>query len=205
MAFLINKRWQCPVLWSSLLFLVIALALLIGLPWWQEATALEAQWQRDSEQLVRYQRLVATLPVLRQELEQVKNRDDTKAFYFAADTPALAGAQLQTEVQDIIRAAGARPVSTQILPIDTKDHPPRIRIRTQLQGPTHSLLKVLYRIESARPFLFIEQMSIRSAAQDIAQRPTRRTRNSNSTPPKERDELTVRLDIFAYALEVDNS
>jgi general secretion pathway protein M len=173
----------------------------IFVPWWRQLSDMDARLARTHDQVINYQRLVATLPRLQAELKQVRNRDDTKAFYFAAETPALAGAELQAKVQEIIRAAGARPVSTQILPVDENERPLRIRIRIQFQGSTEALLDVLYRIESARPFLFIDQMSLRSSASNVPQRQARSARRgSNSVSPRERDELTLRLDIFGFAL-----
>ncbi len=162
---------------------------------------LDEQLARGTDQLQRYQRLVATLPGLRAELEREQANDDFKAFYFDAETPALAGARLQSEVQEVVRAAGARPISTQILPVDEDEQPPRVRIRTQLQGTTDELLDVLYRIEESRPFLFVDQMSIRSTTPRAA--PVRR--NSRRVVRRSRSQaqvgqLTVRLDIFGYSL-----
>ncbi len=192
---------RCRLLWGVIAMIVLVLVLSILVPWWLQLSQLQDRLDRDQAQLVRYQRLLATLPQLRAELEQVKQRDDTKTFYFSAPTPALAGAQLQSELQDIIRSAGARPVSTQILPVDAREQPPVIRVRLQLQGATAQVFDVLYRIERARPFLFIEQMSLHSAANDVPDPPRPAHQNLRQVPsPRERDELTVRLDILGFVL-----
>ena len=136
-------------------------------------------------------------PALRQALADEQSNDAFKAYYFDADTPAIAGAQLQSEVQDMVRSAGARPVSAQVLPSNEQDDPPRVRVRIQLQGTTEQLFDVLYRVESARPFLLIDQLSIRSQARSNQ----RRGRTARGTPrPDNQDQLTVRLDIFGYFL-----
>ena len=108
--------------------------------------------------------MVSTLPALRSELSRVNNNDDFKAFYFSAATPALAGAELQRKVQDIVSAAQGRLISTQLLPEEKDEQPARVRLRTQIQGSTDTLLQVLYHIEESRPFLFVEQVSVRSSA-----------------------------------------
>lgn len=196
-----SPKSRCLIAWGVPIALGLLAVAAVVIPWWQQYHELNVRLARTRDQIADYQRLVATLPRLRAELEQVRNRDDTKAFYFAAATPALAGAELQGEVQEIIRAAGARPVSTQILPLDEDEQPPRIRIRTQFQGSTESLLDVLYRIEAARPFLFIDQMSLRSSASNVPVRQLRNARGGNvRSPARERDELTLRLDIFGFAL-----
>jgi general secretion pathway protein M len=189
--------WGCIGAWAAALLIPVLLVLAVALPWWQRLQTLDADYARGLDQLVRYQRLVATLPSLRAELAREQANDEFKAFYFDAETPALAGARLQSEVQDMVRSAGARPISTQILPVDEEEQPQRVRIRTQLQGTTDELLDVLYRIESARPFLFVDQMSIRSTS---PRRSTIRRRVSQRRVEQNVGQLTVRLDIFGYIL-----
>ena len=199
-----RDRLSCALAWGLALLVPLLLVASVALPWSQRMNELDEQLARGADQLERYQRLVATLPSLRAELEREQANDDFKAFYFDAETPALAGARLQSEVQDVVRTAGARPISTQILPVDKDEQPPRVRIRTQLQGTTEELLDVLYRIEEARPFLFVDQMSIRSTTPRAA--PVRRNSRRvvrRSPSQAQVGQLTVRLDIFGYSLGAD--
>jgi len=192
----------CSLFWLSVLLLPLALGLSIGLPWWQHAVALDEQIVDARAQLERYQRLVATLPDLRDALAREQENDDFKAFYFDAATPALAGAQLQRDVQEMVRGAGARSISAQILPVDAEEVPPRIRVRIQMQGTTDQLLDVLYKVEEARPFLFVDQLSIRSTMSRArpTSRRTIRGRVGGSSVRRQVGELTIRLDIFGYTL-----
>ena len=193
-----SPSMSCMAAWGVALLLPALLLLSIALPWWQNNRSLTEQLERDHDQLQRYRQLVATLPVLRAELERERANDDFKAFYFDAETPALAGARLQSEAQEVVRSVGARPISTQILPVDPKEQPPRVRIRVQLQASTAQLLDVLYQIEDARPFLFVDQVSIRSTA---PRAPAAARRNIRRSRPNTRvGELTVRLDVFGYTL-----
>lgn len=194
----LSQRRTCILALSALLLLPLVILALIATTWLEQLGSMDNQIQDDLDRLVRYQRLVSSLPGLRAALEQEQSNDSYKAFYFDADTPAIAGAQLQSEVQEMVRAAGARPVSAQVLPSDDNDDPPRVRVRIQLQGTTEQLFDVLYRIESARPFLLIDQMSVRSQARSdrsFGRRSLRRSRQ-----PDDQGQLTVRLDIFGYFL-----
>ncbi len=191
-------NWGCVSAWAGVLLIPALLIALVATPLWDRVKVLDEDYERGLDQLQRYQRLVATLPRLRAELEQAQANDDFKAFYFEAETPGLAGATLQSEVQEMVRAAGGRPISTQILPVDESEQPPRVRIRTQLQGTTDELLDVLYRIEAARPFLFIDQMSVRSTTPRRRNVRSRRARQPISQ--QNVGQLTVRLDIFGYVL-----
>jgi len=195
---ILAARPACALTWSVLLLVPLGVILAIGLPWRAALGDLEAQIATTRDQLNRFQTLIATLPALRAELERVQADESFKAFYFDAETPALAGAQLQREVQEMVRTAGARPISAQILPVDAEEQPLKVRARIQLQGTTDELLDVLYRVESARPFLFMDQMSIRSTAPRARSMRSRARRGGANT--REVGQLTVRLDVFGYVL-----
>jgi len=198
MTITLGKRSRCQLLLSLMILLPLGVISLIAVSWLTEIQILDDQIQTDLERLQRYRGIAATLPALQQALEQERSNDAFKAFYFDADTPALAGAQLQTQVQEMVRTAGARPISTQILPTDAQDDPPRVSVRIQLQGTIEQLFQLLYQVESARPFLLIEQMSIRSQARSSP--PPARRVNRRPVAPDNQDQLTVRLDIFGYFL-----
>lgn len=189
----------CALTWTALLLVPLVVILAIVLPWRAALGDLDTQIATTRDQLNRFQTLVATLPALRAELEREQADESFKAFYFDAETPALAGAQLQREVQEMVRAAGARPISAQILPVNDDEQPLKVRVRIQLQGTTDELLDVLYRVESARPFLFVDQMSIRSTT-PRARSVRSRVRRRDGTNFREVGQLTVRLDVFGYVL-----
>ncbi|WP_232424031.1 type II secretion system protein GspM [Imhoffiella purpurea] len=190
----------CLIVWLSGVAVLLGMLGGILLPWADGNADLNERISGTQDQLVRYRRILQSRPALESELQKVRNNDSYKAFYFNAPTKSLAGAQLQSLVQDIVNTAQGRLVSTQLLnQQDQASSPARISVRTQIQGSTDALLTILYQIEQARPFLFIERMSIRSSARPIvvnqnnARLPVRR-------PPMNRDELTVRLDIFGFTL-----
>ncbi|HYN79172.1 MAG TPA: type II secretion system protein GspM [Lamprocystis sp. (in: g-proteobacteria)] len=195
----VNKRY-CALVWLAAILLPVLLIATITIPWLEESQRLNEGIATGAEQLDRYRRLIETLPALRTELEQVNNNQAFRAFYFEAATAALAGAELQRKVQDIITAAKGRLISTQLLPAEKDEQPPRVRLRTQIQGSTETLLEVLRALDQARPFLFVEQVSIRSTARpELPEQPVR-GRAVRRPTADEGGELTVRLDIFGFAL-----
>ncbi len=194
------SRLVCGLVWGLVILVPLILLAGVAAPWARAIARLDEQIATNEDQLARYRRLVQTLPGLRAELERVRNNDAYKAFYFSAPTPALAGAQLQRQVQDIVNAAKGRLISTQLLPEDGDENPARVRVRTQIQGSTAALLDVLYQIEAARPFLFVERVSVRSSARPVAPPPTRGGRPIRQIPTRPGGALTVRLDLFGFAL-----
>lgn len=190
----------CIAAWAAAI--LIPSAILVGTVWplVQRSSALDDEIASLGDQITRLHRLLDTLPGLRVELEQVRSNEDVKAFYFDAQTPALAGAELQRQLKQIVKEADGRLISTQILPAVEDEQPPRVRVRTQLQGKTDTLLDVLFRIEQARPFLFVDQASVRATA-PRAQRRNPRVRGRRAQDQVRRQgQLTVRLDIFGFAL-----
>ena len=191
----------CLLCWGGILLVLVALAAAVALPWLNSVSGLDDEIARLEDQSARYQRLLRTLPVLETELRQVRSNQAVKAFYFEAQTPALAGALLQGRLQDIVKTAGARLISTQILPSGGADqHPARVTIRTQMQCDTPELFELLYAIEQARPFLFVDELSVRSSARSFV-RPLPRFRRRFAVQRREQGELTVRLDVYGFALE----
>ena len=138
-----SKRGTCILVWVATLLIPASLILGVGWPWMERVSELDREISSHEDQILRYRRLLATLPRLRSELDQERSNEDLKAFYYDAQTPALAGAQLQRELQDMVRGAGARLVNTQFLPAGSEEQPPRVQVRTQLQGKTPALLDVL--------------------------------------------------------------
>ena len=185
---------RCTLLWLVVLLVPLGLTLGIGLPWYQRVMDLDARIDGATDQIHRYHRLLASIPRLQAELERERNNEEVKAFYFDAPTQALAGAQLQSAIQGMVQTAGAKLVNSQFLPAAVKDQPPRVGLRTQIQGDTNALLDILYDIEQARPFLFVDQLSVRSTTRRD------RRRSSNETQPQVQQELTIRIDVFGYAL-----
>jgi general secretion pathway protein M len=199
----IGDQGSCILAWTAALFVPAALVFGLGWPWLEYARNLEHEIETIDDQTARYHRLLQTLPGLQAELDQVRSNEDVKDFYFDAKTPALAGAQLQGEMQSMVKASGGRLVSTQVLASAEDEQPPKVRVRAQIQGKTDALLEILYQIEKARPFLFVDQMSIRSTARRTVAQRNRRVggrQRHRSVRRRPQGQLTVRLDVFGYAL-----
>ncbi|SDX15097.1 type II secretion system protein GspM [Thiocapsa roseopersicina] len=193
----------CVLGWILLLSVPLLVIGGLAAAWSSEMSSLSVRIADSEDQLVRYRRMIRSLPELRAELERVRANESFKAFYFDAPTPALAGAELQRQVQDIVTAASGRLISTQILPGPPEESPPRVRVRTQIQGSTETLLDVLYNFEQARPFLFVDQVSVRSSARPQQPAADPRGRAIRRPPVNPAGELTIRLDIFGFTLGGD--
>jgi general secretion pathway protein M len=75
-----------------------------------------------------------------------------------------------------------------------------VRVRTQIQGSTETLLDILYALEEARPFLFVDQLSLRSSARPPMPMEDPGGRALRRPPSNPAGELTMRLDVFGFTL-----
>lgn len=193
---------RCLIAWITTALIIIGLATASILPWTLQLLELDRDIAKSRDQIVRFQRLVNTLPAVQAALARERDNDELAELSFDASTPSLAGAQLQSDLQEFARATDARLISAQILPVDASDQPPRVSVRIQLQSDTEQLLQLLLKLEQARPLLFVEQMSIRSAARpaDSAAARSLARRRAQRAQGAQTGDLTVRLDVYGYGL-----
>lgn len=197
------QRRQCIIAWLTMASVILAVAAASILPWTFKLLELERSMTKSQDQIVRYRRMVNTLPAVQAALAREQENDELAELSINASTPALAGAQLQRDLQEFVRASEARPISAQVLPVNASDQPPRVRVRIQLQGDTEQLLQLLLKLEQARPLFFVEQMSIRSAAVPAgtaASRSLARRRGARRGQSGQAGDLTVRLDVYGYSV-----
>lgn len=194
------SRLICILTLSLLVILPLAAVTGLAASWMSTMGRLSTEIADREDQLARFRRMVLTLPELRAELDRVRADESFKSFYFDAPTAALAGAELQRLAQEMVTAANGRLLSTQILPEIPDERPPRVRMRTQIQGTTETLLEVLYALEQTRPFLFVDQISVRSSARPAEPERDPRGRTFRRRAGDPTTELTIRLDIFGFTL-----
>jgi len=123
---------------------------------------------------------------LRAELAHLKEHQASAVGFMQGSNPSLAAADLQNRIKSSVEAARGELRSTQILPARDEGAFRRISIRGQIAVNMAALQRVFYDLESATPFLFLDNVEIRS-------RPARR-----STSPDDDPVLEVRFDLYGY-------
>jgi general secretion pathway protein M len=123
---------------------------------------------------------------LRAELARLKAHQASAVGFMQSSNPSLAAADLQNRIKSSVEAARGELRSTQILPARDEGTFRRISIRGQIAVNTAALQRVFYELESATPFLFLDNIEIRA-------RPARR-----STGPEDDPVLEVRFDLYGY-------
>ena len=159
---------------GSLVSRMLALALLVALVFgavrlialpvadaYQQAAQSIAQSQTL---LQRYQALAAERPQLEEQVAAQREATVTSAAYLEGESDALAGAALQDQVRTIIARAGGELNSTQILPVAPAGPDNSVRrasLKLQLTVDIEGLQQLLYELETAEPYLFVDDLIIR--------------------------------------------
>jgi general secretion pathway protein M len=89
------------------------------------------------------------------------------ATYLPAGTPALAGADMQQRLADMIANAGGRLLESQVVPADAAENDPgRVDLQVSFEARVAGLQQVLFGVETGTPILFVRSLGLRSLAAD---------------------------------------
>jgi general secretion pathway protein M len=146
-------------------------------------------------ELLRYKRIAAGKGQVLQYLDRLKREQGDQNHFSDRATPALASADLQQLIKKVVVDAGGRLLSTQVVPETEEDHFVRTSIKVQMSGDTMALRSVLHDIETARPMLIIDNLTIRA----ISARRDPRTRKLLPS-----NELNVNFDVSGYMRTLQN-
>ena len=101
------------------------------------------------------------LPKLRATAQEIQNQPNDAKLVLAASSDTVAAAMLQSTLKELVEQNGARLSSAEILPSTTEEQFQRIGIHVSFSGSLTLLTSVLRGIETARPFLFVDNIEIR--------------------------------------------
>lgn len=143
--------------------------------------------ERSTMLLKRYQRLIAQRDELAAQVAARERSAGEELGYLDAPPGALATAALQDHVGAVIAQAGGELHSTQVLPsgpVDTAAAVSRSRLSLDLSVDIEGLERLLYDLETEKPYLFIEQITIET-----------QTRHDKH----EQRRLAISLEVYGYA------
>jgi hypothetical protein len=93
--------------------------------------------------------------------------DAAATAYLPSGTPALAGADIQQRLADMIANAGGRLLESQVVPADAAENDPgRVDLQVSFEARIAGLQQVLFGVETGTPILFVRSLGLRSLAAD---------------------------------------
>ena len=126
---------------------------------------------------------------LTQRLENIRELARQNDAFLPTNTAALASADLQTRIKQVVSEAGGELSSTQVIPERNEENAVRVGVKIRMTGSSEVLRQVLQNFESKKPYLFIENLNIR---------PIRMPRNPRDKNPIIEDRLSVDFDVSGY-------
>jgi general secretion pathway protein M len=178
---------------AAALALLVAVLLMvlagIAFPLWVLHRHYDSAIDDATRLLGRYARIAGMREGLQKKIVEVKALE--KAGHFLKSTnPALAAAEIQALAKTVVETNGGKLNSMQILPHKDDGLYRQISVTLQLTGTLKAMKKMVYALESSRPYLFMDNFSVRSLMVNAP-------RNTVPVEP----ELLIQFDLTGYALK----
>ncbi|MGC8808408.1 MAG: type II secretion system protein GspM [Thiomonas sp.] len=152
---------------SRMLALLLLLAVLaaavaaIAIPAMQLHAHYQAAIDQRVDRLSREQRIISMAPALQKQMVQLQQLNPAR-FYLRNNNPVLAAAEIQENAKHLIDANGGKLLSMNILPPKDEGQLTRVGVNVQLTAGLDGVEKLFYGLETATPYLFINNLSIRT-------------------------------------------
>jgi general secretion pathway protein M len=167
---------------------IAAVVALVAVPVYMRHQHYDAAIADLTDKLGRYQRLAATRPQVARNLEAIRAKD-ARRFYLKNAGPALAAAEVQESIRQLIESSGGRLVGIGTPAAKDDGRYRQITVNVQFTANMGAIRRILHSVESGTPYLFVENLMIRSQV------------NANHKPqPGQEPEMFVTFDAHGYAL-----
>lgn len=150
---------------ALLLLPILVLVQFVVVPAWKGYAEQGEQLEVARGQLERFQRLAAQLPAMRTQVAQLREQDILAPYLINAANDALAAVELQERLKAIALAHEGRILSTRVLQAVPDGAFERVLVDARLEIPLEGLQDLLHEIETRRPYLFVEELSVMSRPQ----------------------------------------
>jgi general secretion pathway protein M len=167
---------------------LVALVAVVGVPVWMMHRWYDANLADTNDKLDRYRRVAAMRPEVTRELEALRNKD-TRRFFLRSGAAALSAAEAQEAVRTVIEGAGARTISLQAPAAKEEGRYRQVSVNVQMTANIFALRKILHAIENHTPYLFVDNLLIRSQVP-----------GNFKPPPGGEPEMFVQFDVYGYAV-----
>jgi hypothetical protein len=166
---------------AALVFLVVALPIVL-------LFAAQASDIRDARaEIAGYQNEIAERPELQARLQALQQSAQSVPGLLSGTSAALAQAQLQSDMKDLIERNGGALLSAQLLPPSTEKGFDVVSISYDMTVPLGHFRSLLYAVETHTPFYFINDA-------DLIMPPNWRPGNPQDPDPA----MEVRWTVHAY-------
>jgi general secretion pathway protein M len=144
-----------------ILLLVMILAVAIY-PVWSNNLAYNGKIEDAQFQIQRYQRIAGQSSRYQKEFNNLKRTQQSDARYLQSKTDSLANAELQRRIKQVVAAGHGEIISTQTAQTSQEKVLKKVSIRVRMKSTLENLKQILHQLETQKPYLFIDNISLRS-------------------------------------------
>ena len=166
----------------------LAVLAAIAIPTWIAHRHYDTALTDNLDKLDRFRRIAATRPVVARELEAMSARDPRK-FFLRSGPTALSAAEAQERIRSLVESSGGRLITMGAPTSKDEGRYRQVTVNVQLTANIFALRKILAAIESNTPYLFIQNLTVR----------TQVPANFRPAPGAE-PEMFVQFDLSGYAI-----
>ena len=165
----------------------VLVVVIVGLPFWLLYRHYDRALSENTNLAERYGRIAGTRADLTRQLESMR-ANDSRRLYLRSGGPALSAAEAQEALRALIESSGGRLITMQAPTYKDEGRYRQISVNVQLIANIFALRKILNAIESNVPYLFVDNLTVRSQVPSTF-RPQ----------PGQEPEIFVQLDVSGYA------
>jgi general secretion pathway protein M len=147
---------------SFLVVLVVAILLAVLYPIWFLNRHYNEQISEHQHQIHLYQRISSQAEHYQSEASRLKRIRQSDRRYLQSETDSLAKAELQRRVKQVVSSGKGEILSTQIVDSGQEDGFRRVAIRVRMKSTLQDSVSIFHKLESGKPYLFVEEITIRS-------------------------------------------
>jgi hypothetical protein len=178
-----GRRMALLVLFAGSVLVVVV----VGLPFWLLYRHYDQALAENAKLAERYGRIAGTRADLARQLEALRANEPRK-LYLRSGGPALSAAEAQEALRGLIESSGGRLITMQAPTYKDEGRYRQISVNVQLTANIFALRKILNAIETNVPYLFVDNLTLRSQVP-----------SSHRPPPGQEPEIFVQLDVSGYA------
>lgn len=170
-----------------LVAVILAVAATIAIPVWLVHRHYDTAIADITDKLDRYRRIATTRPEVVRSLEAVRAKESRK-FFLRAGGAALSAAEVQEAFRTLVEANGGRLISMQVPAAKDEGRYRQVTVNAQLTANILALRRILHRIETGTPLLFIDNLRVQSQVP-----------STFKPGPGAEPEMFVTFDVYGYA------
>ena len=173
----------------ALLLLVAALLLVAGPiagAVWYVNHYYDLKLAEKQDRIERFQRIASTRAAVSRQLDAMRAKE-TRKFFLRTGATALSAAEAQEAVRSIIESGGGKLITMQAPSSREEGRYRQITVAVQLTATVQSLRRVLHALESNMPYLFVDNVTIRS-----------QVTGQHRSGPGQEPEMFVSFDVSGY-------